>query len=178
MQKAVPERHGHTPALISGGWKSTGLPPQSLFLASGTDCRNDFIIFDQDVQEVSDVFRQNAAKIAPPGGGEPSGGADGSVLGGRTLAVLALGLSLALDLRHLRVKGLGGLSRIATGLMERIQSNYRFVIGFNGALIGLGAAGVLPPAASATLHNLSTLAVSLRSMTDLLPADGREEKER
>ena len=70
------------------------------------------------------------------------------------------------------------LRRIATGLMERIQSNYRFVIGFNGALIGLGAAGVLPPAASATLHNLSTLAVSLRSMTDLLPADGREEKER
>ena len=70
------------------------------------------------------------------------------------------------------------LRRIATGLMERIQSNYRFVIGFNGALIGLGAAGVLPPAASAPLHNLSTLAVSLRSMTDLLPADGREEKER
>ena len=70
------------------------------------------------------------------------------------------------------------LRRIATGLMERIQSNYRFVIGFNGALIGLGAAGVLPPAASATLHNLSTLAVSLRSMTNLLPADRREEKER
>ena len=70
------------------------------------------------------------------------------------------------------------LRRIATGLMERIQSNYRFVIGFNGALIGLGAAGVLPPAASAPLHNLSTLAVSLRSMTNLLPADRREEKER
>ena len=70
------------------------------------------------------------------------------------------------------------LRRIATGLMERIQSNYRFVIGFNGALIGLGAAEVLPPAASATLHNLSTLAVSLRSMTNLLPADRREEKER
>ena len=70
------------------------------------------------------------------------------------------------------------LRRIATGLMERIQSNYRFVIGFNGALIGLGAAGVLPPAASATLHNLSTLAVSLRSMTNLLSADRREEKER
>ena len=53
-------------------------------------------------------------------------------------------------------------------LMARIHSNYRFVIGFNGALIALGVAGVLPPATSATLHNLSTLGVSLRSMR---PAD-------
>ena len=52
-------------------------------------------------------------------------------------------------------------------LMARIHSNYRFVIGFNGALIALGVAGVLPPATSATLHNLSTLGVSLRSMSRL-----------
>ncbi|MBM6916487.1 heavy metal translocating P-type ATPase [Gemmiger formicilis] len=56
------------------------------------------------------------------------------------------------------------LRRIAMALMARIHSNYRFVIGFNGALIALGVAGVLPPATSATLHNLSTLGVSLRSM--------------
>lgn len=36
------------------------------------------------------------------------------------------------------------LRRLATALMHRIQNNYRFVIGFNGALIGLGAAGLLP----------------------------------
>ncbi len=59
------------------------------------------------------------------------------------------------------------LRRIAMALMARIHSNYRFVIGFNGALIALGVAGVLPPAASATLHNLSTLGVSLRSMSRL-----------
>ena len=59
------------------------------------------------------------------------------------------------------------LRRIAMALMARIHSNYRFVIGFNGALIALGVAGVLPPATSATLHNVSTLGVSLRSMSRL-----------
>ncbi len=59
------------------------------------------------------------------------------------------------------------LRRIAMALMARIHSNYRFVIGFNGTLIALGVAGVLPPATSATLHNLSTLGVSLRSMRRL-----------
>ena len=59
------------------------------------------------------------------------------------------------------------LRQIAMALMARIHSNYRFVIGFNGTLIALGVAGVLPPATSATLHNLSTLGVSLRSMSRL-----------
>lgn len=59
------------------------------------------------------------------------------------------------------------LRHIAMALMHRIHSNYRFVIGFNGSLITLGAAGLLTPAASATLHNLSTLGVSLRSMRPL-----------
>lgn len=61
------------------------------------------------------------------------------------------------------------LRRIAMELMHRIHSNYRFVIGFNGKLIALGVAGVLPPASSAMLHNLSTLGVSLRSMSALPP---------
>ena len=60
------------------------------------------------------------------------------------------------------------LRRVAMGLMRRIDHNYRFVIGFNGGLIALGALGFLPPATSAMLHNLSTLGVSLRSMTDVL----------
>lgn len=62
------------------------------------------------------------------------------------------------------------LRRIAMALMARIHSNYRFVIGFNGALIALGMAGIIPPATSATLHNVSTLGVSLRSMS-ALPLD-------
>ena len=59
------------------------------------------------------------------------------------------------------------LRQLAMALMVRIQNNYRFVIGFNGALIGLGVAGILPPTTSAMLHNLSTLGVSLHSMSAL-----------
>ena len=43
------------------------------------------------------------------------------------------------------------------------------VLGFNGALIALGAIGILPPATSALLHNTSTLGVTMHSMTNLLP---------
>ena len=60
------------------------------------------------------------------------------------------------------------LKMIANGLLKRINGNYRFVLGFNGTLIVLGAAGLLPPATSALLHNLSTLGISVRSMTNLL----------
>lgn len=63
------------------------------------------------------------------------------------------------------------LRRIAACLNRRIRSNYRFVIGFNSSLIALGALGILSPASSAMLHNLSTLGVSLRSMTNLLEPD-------
>ena len=42
------------------------------------------------------------------------------------------------------------------------------IVGFNAALILLGVVGVLQPASSALLHNTSTLAISLKSMRDLL----------
>ncbi len=61
------------------------------------------------------------------------------------------------------------LREISTALMRRIRANYRFIAFFNLLLILLGVGGVLPPTASALLHNLSTLGISLRSMTDLLP---------
>ena len=61
------------------------------------------------------------------------------------------------------------LKAIANALQKRVGSNYRFVLSFNSALILLGALGILPPATSAMLHNLSTLGISLRSMTNLLP---------
>ena len=59
------------------------------------------------------------------------------------------------------------LRKISMALIKRIKQNYRFVIGFNGGLIGLGVLGFIQPATSATLHNLSTLAISLNSMTKL-----------
>ena len=62
---------------------------------------------------------------------------------------------------------LAELKCLSNELMMRIGRNYRTIIGFNGALIGLGVLGILPPATSALLHNASTLAIGLKSMTDL-----------
>ncbi len=67
------------------------------------------------------------------------------------------------------LEGLVTLKRISDALMARIHWNYRFIISFNASLIALGVAGVLPPATSALLHNISTLAIGLRSMRNLLP---------
>ncbi|WP_289050953.1 heavy metal translocating P-type ATPase [uncultured Acidaminococcus sp.] len=62
------------------------------------------------------------------------------------------------------------LKEISTLLMKRVQFNYDFVISFNAGLIGLGVMGILPPATTALLHNGSTIAISLHSMTDLMEA--------
>ena len=62
------------------------------------------------------------------------------------------------------------LRRISEALMARIHRNYRTIVGFNLGLIIFGVAGILPPTTSALLHNASTLAISLKSMTNLLPA--------
>ena len=59
--------------------------------------------------------------------------------------------------------------RLSQALMARIHRNYRFIVGFNLSLILLGVAGLLPPTTSALLHNMSTLGISLKSMTDLQP---------
>ncbi len=63
------------------------------------------------------------------------------------------------------------LRKLSQKLMERIDRNYRFVMGFNGALIALGAFGVLPPAASALLHNGSTILLSMDCLSPLLPQE-------
>lgn len=60
------------------------------------------------------------------------------------------------------------LKLISDGLMKRIHTNYRFIVGFNTGLIVLGVAGILQPATSALLHNTSTLMIGLKSMQDIL----------
>lgn len=60
------------------------------------------------------------------------------------------------------------LKEISNLLMARIRSNYRFIISFNTALIVLGVVGIIPPTTSAFLHNASTLAFTLKSMTKLM----------
>ena len=59
------------------------------------------------------------------------------------------------------------LKNKSDALMRRIDTNYRVIMTFNSGLILLGIAGILPSAASAYLHNLSTLLISMHSMTPL-----------
>ena len=61
------------------------------------------------------------------------------------------------------------LKRLSNELMKRIHRNYRFIVGINSGLIGLGVGGVIRPTTSALLHNTSTIAISLKSMQNLLP---------
>lgn len=63
------------------------------------------------------------------------------------------------------------LKKLANAMMKRIQSNYRGIVGINSGLIALGVDGVIQPTTSALLHNTSTLAISLKSMQDLLPEE-------
>lgn len=60
------------------------------------------------------------------------------------------------------------LKALGNALVKRIEKNYHVIVGFNTALILLGVGGILQPGASAMLHNASTIAISLRSMQNLL----------
>ena len=84
------------------------------------------------------------------------------------------GAAIAREIADVTIKAdsleeLVALKAIANFLQKRVHANYRFVLTFNSALIALGALGVLQPASSAMLHNLSTIGISLKSMTNLLP---------
>ncbi len=59
------------------------------------------------------------------------------------------------------------LRSLSEGLMQRIQKNYRRIVGINASLILLGVLGIITPTTSAWLHNTSTLAITLKSMQDL-----------
>ena len=69
------------------------------------------------------------------------------------------------------LRSLVTLRRLSMALMDRINSSYRFIMGFNSALIALGVFGILVPGTTSLLHNLSTLAIGLKDMTDLLEED-------
>jgi heavy metal translocating P-type ATPase len=60
------------------------------------------------------------------------------------------------------------LKLLSTGLMNRINRNYKFIVSFNTGLILLGLVGVLQPTTLAWLHNTSTLGISLKSMQNIL----------
>lgn len=83
------------------------------------------------------------------------------------------GAQLAREIADITISGadlyaLVTLKAVSNALMRRIRANYRFVLGFNSALLALGLLGVITPGLSAGLHNLSTLGIGLHSMTNLL----------
>lgn len=68
------------------------------------------------------------------------------------------------------------LRKLSEALMSRIHRNYRFIVSFNLMLIILGVSGVILPTTSALFHNMSTLGISLKSMTNLLEEKDFEEE--
>lgn len=60
------------------------------------------------------------------------------------------------------------LRRLSIKMLQRIESRYRFIIGFNSGLLAGGLFGILSPGTSAYLHNFSTMAISACSMQPCL----------
>jgi P-type E1-E2 ATPase len=60
------------------------------------------------------------------------------------------------------------LRALSVRLMKRIRRNYRGIIGFNTGLLFLGLGGLIPPSASALLHNISTMFITASSMRRLI----------
>lgn len=86
---------------------------------------------------------------------------------------VSTGASIAREIADITISsedlsGLITLKKLSAKLMDRIDFNYRTIIGFNSLLILLGMFGVLTPTATSLLHNTSTVALGIRSMTDLL----------
>jgi len=71
--------------------------------------------------------------------------------------------------------GLIMLRQLSKALFERINRNYRFILGFNTSLLLLGITGAIAPATSAVLHNTSTMLLSATSMRSYLAEYAKEE---
>lgn len=59
------------------------------------------------------------------------------------------------------------LKYLSHAMMKRINRNYREIVGINTLLILLGVGGVIQTTATAMLHNISTIAIGLKSMKNL-----------
>lgn len=67
------------------------------------------------------------------------------------------------------LEGLVTLRVLSRATFRRIDMQYRFIVGFNTLLLGLGITGLIMPGTSALLHNVSTMGVSATSMRSYLP---------
>ncbi len=76
-----------------------------------------------------------------------------------------------ITLLHNNLEDIVFLRRLSNAMLQRIKSNYRFIITFNTGLLISGLAGFITPAVSAYLHNLSTMVISASSMRLCLPGE-------
>ena len=83
----------------------------------------------------------------------------------REIADITIGAGNLMELVNLR--------KLSVAMMRRIHKNYHTILGVNGTLILLGVSGILPPTASAFLHNSTTLALGMGGMRDYLPEEHR-----
>ena len=86
---------------------------------------------------------------------------------------VSTGASLAREIADITISSedltsLITLKELSTMLMGRIDHNYRAILGFNSFLIVMGMLGIFSPTTTSLLHNTSTVALSIKSMTNLL----------
>lgn len=86
---------------------------------------------------------------------------------------VSTGASIAREIADITIasEDLGALlmlRSLSCKLMDRIDFNYKTIISFNSFLILMGIIGVFTPTVTSFLHNSSTIALSMRSMTNLL----------
>ena len=86
---------------------------------------------------------------------------------------VSTGASIAREIADITIasEDLGALltlRHLSCALQDRIAFNYRTIITFNSFLIVMGMLGIFTPTVTAFLHNASTIALSMKSMTDLL----------
>ena len=60
------------------------------------------------------------------------------------------------------------LRKLSTGMLDKINSNYKNIVAVNGSLLILGVLGVIPPSTSSMVHNLSTMLFGVMSTKSVL----------
>ncbi|MDR3165408.1 MAG: heavy metal translocating P-type ATPase [Synergistaceae bacterium] len=67
-----------------------------------------------------------------------------------------------------RLSALIDLRKLGRGTVEKIYRNFAWIIGANSILLALGLTGIITPAMSALIHNMSTIASGIYSLKPVL----------
>ena len=60
------------------------------------------------------------------------------------------------------------LRKLSTGMLDKINTNYRNIVAVNGSLLILGVIGAIQPSTSSLIHNLSTMLFGAMSTKSVL----------